>query len=324
MKKGVFAICDSETDYLYRLMDYLEPRVSQRFQMHAFSNEQSLWDYASQNTLEILLISNQVARERIGDLKCKNIFLLTEGVIKAMFQNYLTINKYQSAQEIFRQVMFIYAQKEKERNYKCAKQLYENINLIGFYTPWNEDLQTSLAFAYGSLSGKDKSTLYLNFKGYHGFSQYMKRTFQRDLIDLIYYLKNKEEQFVDYLDSIVCKTKNVDYVPPVENPMDIRAVTKEDWLKLLTKLSSDTSYRTIVLDITDEIDESLALLEECSKIYIPTKEDVSKDSKMGQLNKTLIAKGKQNILEKIESVRISKDTIENVAMSIHSDKKGVE
>ncbi|RDU25070.1 P-loop NTPase family protein [Anaerosacchariphilus polymeriproducens] len=324
MKKGIFAICDSEIDYVYRLVDYLESQISQRFQLHTFSSVNKLVDYCNNNSLEILLVSNQLLDSWIQQINIKNLIIMSEGTIKAEYQNYLTIYKYQSAQEMFRQIMLYYAQNEKEDKSNSELKYKENYNFIGFYSPWNEELQTLLAMSYGELSGMEKSTLYLNLKGYHGFSQIMQRSFQRDISDLFYYFKIKEEKFTNYFDSIICKTSNLEYIPPVENPMDLKEITLTEWLDMLNKISLMTKYETIILDISDEIDESLKLLEICNKIYVPIKESNYKGGKMEQFDKVLNAIDKQKIQMKIEKVSILKSSIEEAAFKIFSNKKEVE
>lgn len=334
LKKGVFVICDLDTDYLYRLMNYLEPQISQQFQLHVFSNEQSIKEYANDSIskdinnnidkkiIEILLISNRISDETVKSLKCTNIILLSDGTNQPFNYEYPVIYKYQSAQEIFRQIMFNYAQ--KEGNSQCVEKLKEKANLICFYSPWNEEIQTELSIAYGCILGEIGNTLYLNLKGYHGFVQSLNLVNQRNLIDLIYYFKNKEDQFVNYFRSIICKVQKLDYIPPVDNPIDIGEVTMEAWLKLLKKIIVETNYENIIVDLSDELVDSTQLLAVCNKIYVPVKENVQIKGKMEQLTKTLTVKQKQTILGKLEGVIISQEPIENIALRIYLDKKEVD
>lgn len=322
MKKGIFAICDSEIDYVYRFVDYLESQISQRFQVHTFSSVNKLVDYCNNNSLEILLVSNQLLDSWIQQIHYQILIIMSEGTIKPEFQNYFTIYKYQSAQEMFRQIMLYYAQNEKEDKSKRELKYKENFNFIAFYSPWNEEVQTMLAMNYAELIGMEKNTLYLNLKGYHGFSQIMHRSFQRDISDLFYYFKTKNDKFMNYFDSIICKINNLEYIPPVENPLDLKEITLQEWLDMLEEIRFSAKYESIILDLSDEIEDSLEFLEICNKIYVPIKETYYEGGKMEQLDKVLTAQEKQKIQMKIERVNLLKNSIEEAGYELfHSDKE---
>lgn len=324
MNKGIFAICDWESDYLYHFMRFAESQFTNLFQIHGFSNTQSLMKYAADNQIELLLISNKMVEQWIFDINCKIIVLLSEGEIRLGYEQYDTVYKYQSAQEMIGQILYYYAVREEEAENRDYKLFKDSTNLIGFYSPWNDDMQTSLAITFGCLESEERNTLYLNLKGFHGFSEYMNRSFQRDLSDLIYYFRNKPDKLEDYVYSVISKIKSLDYIPPVENPMDIKEVAIKEWVNFLDKLIQVTRYETIILDLNDEVMNSLDLLEKCSKIYVPVRKEKSSHGKFQQLEEMLIIKEKQIVQDKMIKVIIAQETLDETAEFLQKEKKEEE
>lgn len=66
VSKAVFAICDSESMYIYNLMEYVHSRKGEEFEVQAFTGVESLCACAKEKTIEILLISGNYCVNRSG------------------------------------------------------------------------------------------------------------------------------------------------------------------------------------------------------------------------------------------------------------------
>ena len=64
VSKAVFAICDSESMYIYNLMEYVHSRKGEEFEVQAFTGVESLCACAKEKTIEILLISGKLLCEQ--------------------------------------------------------------------------------------------------------------------------------------------------------------------------------------------------------------------------------------------------------------------
>ena len=79
MSKAVFAICDSESMYIYNLMEYVHSRKGEEFEVQAFTGVESLCACAKEKTIEILLISGKLLCEQVRELQIRKVMVLSEG-----------------------------------------------------------------------------------------------------------------------------------------------------------------------------------------------------------------------------------------------------
>ena len=65
---------------------------------------------------------------------------------------------------------------------------------------------------------------------------------RRNLGDLIYYLRQGNPNLVFKLNSMVQTINNLDYLPPVQSPGDIRSTSYEEWTDLLRQIVENSAY----------------------------------------------------------------------------------
>ena len=75
---------------------------------------------------------------------------------------------------------------------------------------------------------------------------------------------------------------NLDYIPPVRTPEDIRGTEWEDWENLIKEIVSHSSYEVVILDIGGAIDGIFQMLDMCKRIYMPVLTDPVSVSKISQ------------------------------------------
>ena len=51
---------------------------------------------------------------------------------------------------------------------------------------------------------------------------------------------------------------NLDFIPPVRMPSDIRTVCWEDWERLLQEITLHSSYEVLILDMGGNVDEKFS------------------------------------------------------------------
>lgn len=110
MKKSIFAVCDLDSSYACNLMDYLNEKRSTPFEVQAFTNVESLKEFAAEQEIEILLISTRAMCNEIRELPISRVVILSEG---EQFQEtdleYPFVYKYQSSDQLISEVMEYYA-----------------------------------------------------------------------------------------------------------------------------------------------------------------------------------------------------------------------
>lgn len=299
MKNRTIAVCDSEAAYAYSLADYFNSK-NNIFFAEAFTNEDSILEYAKEQFIDVLVVSDKISIELINRKNIGIIILLSEQEAVFAGRSYKAIYKYQSAGNILKSIMNYYAEREEEPlailNKKCK--------IIGVYSPVKRSLKSSFCLALGQIMAKDKAVLYLNMEEYSGFFVLFQKEYKADLSDLIYYLRQDKSNILVKLEGIVDSINNLDYIPPVSSPMDIREVKKEEWQRLFREISINSKYDTVIVDFGDGADGLLELLCECSQIYVPIREDYLSNAKIDQFESLLNKAGYDELISNMKKIKL--------------------
>ena len=181
MDKKILAIFDSEEGYAYRLMDFISGKTNLPFEIYIFTEGSKFYSCAKIKDIECLLISESVYKKEVDTLQIPHIIILSESgenLNKALHH----INKYQSCETIFHQIMTYYTDKSENVLSVIGTGL-KKMNVIGIYTPVGRCLQTTFSLTLGQMLARQHSVLYLNFEIYSGFSRMLCRNFNSDLSD---------------------------------------------------------------------------------------------------------------------------------------------
>ena len=248
MKRNIFAVCDLEVDYALNFMDYMNRKKNIPFEIQAFTSVENLIAYGKQTHIELLLISGRAMCREVRDLDIGKIIILSEGVHPPELDQYPSVYKYQSSSDVLREVMACYGAEKKTVADQIAV-LKKTTEIIGIFSPLGRCLKTSFALTLGQILAKERAVLYLNMEEYSGFEELMGKGFAHNLSDLLYYVRQDNQNLLYKMNSMIQTINNLDYVPPVQMPADIRTTAWQDWERLFQMLILDSSYEVIVLDI---------------------------------------------------------------------------
>ena len=171
------------------------------------------------------------------------------------------------------------------------------------YSPLGRVLKTSFALSMGQILAKEKAVLYLNLEEYSGFEQLLEQNFDHNLSDLIYYMKQRQRNLTHRISQMVQSVNNMDYIPPVVSPADIRNTQYQDWDFLLDELELRSSYEVVILDLGDGVDELYQILGRCNRVFMPVRDDAVSKAKIQQFENLLRLWDAVSVLEKIEKVK---------------------
>lgn len=302
MKKGIFAIYDLEVSYAFNLMDYINTKARIPLEVQVFTNLNSLCEYAVNNPVEILLISGSAMGQEIKMLGIERVIILSEGNLLPEFLEYPWVYKYQSSKSIMREILKYYSEiwklQEDSAVYKSS------VKITGIYSPVKRTLKTSFALAFGQILAKERAVLYMNLEEYSGFEELLHQSFSSDLTDLIYYIRQGKSNMIPKLNETIQTLNNLDYIPPAMSPIDLRNVSLEEWMTLLEEIVKKSVYERIIIDFGEGIDGLFSLLMQCSKVYMPIKEDVISSAKIGQYEKLLTMSGYEKLIEKTKKIKL--------------------
>lgn len=307
MKKRIFAVCDLESSYACNLMDYLNEKKTTPFEVQAFTNIESLAVFARKHEIEILLISTRAMCEEIKELPVNRTVILSEGETFQKFEEYPFVYKYQSSDTLLAEVMDYYAEGRTAPYMAPLKS--EKTKLYGVYSPVSRSKRTLFALTLGEVLAEKNQVLYLNFEEYAGFEELFEKRYRTDLSDLIYFARQKEGNLIYKLNSVIQSFDNLQYIPPVLAPTDIRDVTGEEWIEFLGEIIANCEFEIVILDLTDQVDELYQIMNLCEKIYMPVLDDPVSRAKLMQYEKLIGMLDHNDLIQKTVKIKIPSQKI---------------
>ena len=295
-------MCDLEVEYAMSFMDHLNQKRNIPFEIMAFTSAEKLKAYAGNHRIELLLISGKAMEKDIRYLDIGKIIILSEGERTPELEQFPAVYKYQASSQVLREVMTCYgSQNEPVPDLLQAPR--KKVQILGIYSPLHRCLKTSIALTAGQLLAEKKAVLYLNMEEYSGFEELLGKKYEGNLSDLLYYVRQDNTNLIHRVNGLVQSINNLDFIPPVRTPWDIRETTAAHWEKLLDTLILNTSYEVFVLDLGSELTDMFRILDRCGRIYMPVLSDAVSISKIAQFENLVHIWDYDRILEK--TVRIS-------------------
>lgn len=300
MKKAIFAVCDPEKEYAHNFMEYLNQRQSHPYEVQAFSSVETLVEYGKKHSIEILLISDKAICPQVQELSVGKMMILSEGVHSPQLDQYPSVYKYQSSDNVIREVMACYGEEEKMPEGRVEKPL----KIIGVYSPLGRVLKTSFALALGQILARNQAVLFMSLEEYSALEAMTGIKAEKNLSDLLYYLRQGYKNFPHLLGTIVQSCGNMDYLAPVQFPGDIRGTSGEEWESLIRAFASYSSYEVLVVDVGNGLEDVFGFLRQCQKIYMPIQEDWVSREKLAQFDRLLQLGGQEELSQKMERLRL--------------------
>lgn len=300
--KKIMAVYDEDPFYAERLSDYVNRKEKGIFKAQAFTSKQRLEEFARGNDIDVLLTGVPVNTEEISELRGAQKIYLTEEPIGSGGRKETEIYKYQSGDDIIREVMAAYCELPGVKSVFPGLAEKEK-RIIGVYSPVGRCGKTSLSLAMGQVLAKDEKVLFITLDTFTGFSQLLDEQWKRDLSDLLYYYKQGRFHALR-LNSIIYYLGDMAWIPPLRYPDDYSQVSAEEIADFLLQILNGSSYETIILDIGDYDRQVLPILNACQVVYVPVKEDLVSQAKLKEFEHYVDEFGSHGLKSKFHKIHV--------------------
>ena len=303
--KKILAICDLEVAYASHFMEHMNNRRKLPFIVEAFSDLEEVKAAVDSHAIEILLISESALEgreEEVGNWPIHQVIVLAEGVVTKSCRSYPEVAKYQSSDSVIREVMAVYAAESKEK--QVTSVIKRPTEVIGVYSPVGRCLKSTFAMTLGRLLAKDKAVLYVNLESCAGFELLFSQNYDRTLSEVLYHLHEKTQGLIHQVNASICHMDNLDYIPPVQFPQDLAAISVKDWDRLIDVLRGESIYETVIVDIGDGLQDVCAVLGMCDRIYMPVKTDFISEAKILQFERLMEICSYKEVIEKVKKLKL--------------------
>ena len=296
----ILAVCDSETEYAYQLVDYLSHKKGFPFQVQLFTSERTLKEYSANHPISIALIAEKDYSEEIKEFPVEHILLLGENSQKE-YGNIKILHKYQSSDWLIKELLdFAAGEGILGRTDRDCKEL----KLIGVYSPIGKCLKTSFAFVLGQLLSKKHKVLYLNMESYSGLGKLLQKEFRTDMSELIYYLQNSREKFIYRMGRMTEHVGELDILPPFDSFLDFISVNGDEWIQFFQEIERGSDYEYLILDLSDAVQGLFDILRLCDVVYTLSREDGFSMAKITQYEEVLKKSNYEDIWKKTKHCTI--------------------
>ena len=170
--------------------------------------------------------------------------------------------------------------------------------VISLYSPVKRCLQTTFGITLSHLLTKKGRTLYLNLEGYSGLERTFSDSYSKDISDFIYYVNQTSENISLITQKFIYRLGEVDMIPPVLNPRNLQDITEDMWIHMLRILRECGLYDYIIVDVSDFIHGTFAILRGSQVVFSLTKSDDRANAKWQQYCSILEESGYRDILDK--------------------------
>ncbi len=300
MKNTRLWIADPEVSYAEAFREYVNLKKSHLFQVRMCTEQDQLVKALSEEKIEILLISAEWYENVKDFIRNECVIFLSAGSLPKELNRFPAVYKYQSAENILREIMYYYSEQDEE---ECYTQVQRDNRVIGIYSPSEGVRKNKFALTLGQVIAEDRNVLYLNLEECSGFSEILDGS-HWNLTDLIYYLRQNKASFLYRFNSMIKKLDRMDYIPPCESYADFQQITAEEWQRLLHLIRTQSTYDVIILDFGNVTGHEVDLLRQCSGIYVPAGPDLISQGRLGQWEKHLQVSDGMDILEKLQKLEL--------------------
>lgn len=282
-------------------MEYVNLKESHLFQARTCTEKEQLIKALAGEEIEILLISAEWY-EACKDLIHQScVILLSEGSLLKEPDTCPAVYKYQSVENILREIMYYYSEQEMAETYFPG--IRRDNRVIGVYSPIGGIGKTIFALTLGQILAENQNVLYLNLEECSGMAEFMGGS-HWNISDMIYFLRQNKAQFLYRLNSMVQKLNHMDYIPACESYTDFRQITVEEWQHLLYLIRMQSSYDSIILDMGNVAGHEVELLRQCDGIYVPVRQDLISQAKISQWEHCISILDGIQVLEKLQKLEL--------------------
>ena len=277
-------ICDSETCYGERLMEYLKGHLPFPCEMELYTSAEKLQRSGKSESNEngsasLIIISEKEYEKGAKGTDEERVLVLNESG-KYLGGKVHTISKYQPSGVILEMV------KELAMGQEGASpgmiRHGEECRLIGCYTPISRCLQTTFSLMFGQMLG---------------------RSFRGTIADLLYYNECAREKLTAQLALLTENLNGLDYIPPMKSFTELKAVLEDQWIGLFHSLEEVTDYEYIILDLSESAEGLFRILRECDRIFTIVREDEWSGAKIAAYEQLLQMNGYEDIAARTRKCR---------------------
>lgn len=271
-------IADTDSRYLESIAKYLTNKYVDKFNVTCYTDYDILIEsIANIKKKDILLINEDIYDEKVDKLGVNSIVILTEGKVNQDKYPHTLISKYSTGQDLYREIIKVYTE-YNPKNIEKITNKYDGTKLITVYSPVGGSGKSTVAAALAmKICKSGQEVLYLNFEDVQSTEVYFKGNKNKSFSDLIYYVKDRTENFASKFIEISDKDEvtGVTFIKNTESILDIEEIDKDDMKWMLESLLELNMFAYIIMDTSSKFNSVYEIiLNSSNHILCPVKKEI--------------------------------------------------
>lgn len=254
--------------YIRRFIDYFSAHYTEEIEVFAFSEVERLEEHLKKTRVDVLLADDELLPDEFPVPKSTILAFLSETPDIRTIRDVQAVCKYQRAEQIYREVLNLYAELDRMASYRTAAN---HIPLLLFMGAAGGVGTTSLAAACATyLSRAGYKALYLNLEANGTVKEFFTGEGQSTLSDVLYAIKSSHANLAIKLESMVRRDESgVYFYEPFAVTLDGREMRGQDLEELLEVLTKYGAFDFVVADTESHItDKRETLLDYSSAVFL--------------------------------------------------------
>ncbi|MBU5478304.1 hypothetical protein KQI69_03700 [Eubacterium sp. MSJ-13] len=286
MEKVVIGLYE-KTSYAERFAEYFCHNKNNCIDFRIFTIREKISEFTKKTRIDVLLTDRQYADDVNSESNVGKIIILSEGNYVMENEKYPVIFKYQSVEEIIKEVLADIAEDDNidVNNTSVIKNAAE---LIGVYSASGGNIPLDYGVGLAVKTGKIKKTLLVCLEQLNGLdgaawpenetkrkisSSYEEVSYVRGMSEVIYYLNKSGNKLALKLQSIVCRRSGIDCIYPVEDYRDLGFFDKDMINEFINVVSKQMEYEVVIFIIGYLSEAFMELMQRCDKLYFKAAQD---------------------------------------------------
>ncbi|SEA13718.1 hypothetical protein SAMN05216349_105101 [Oribacterium sp. KHPX15] len=194
------------------------------------------------------------------------------------------IYKYQSGENILREIMTVYGQKKSDskREYSGRRS-----KLYLIYSPVGRSGKTRFALALTKVLQKDMKPLYVTLEEVSSQKMPDEDIMCRGTLSEAMYFYKEGKLTGNRLQELIVHDKQMDSILPVRTPEDITTLSPQEIAGFIEHLRTVSGRDAIILDTDSILSRVEGMLPLCDWTFMPVTDDIKANSKITQLENYL-------------------------------------
>ncbi|MGL5868826.1 AAA family ATPase [Clostridium chrysemydis] len=327
MAKLNLILADKDKNYIQGLSNYILNNYNDKFNIICLTDKELFIEELKKlRKKDVLVVGDSFYVNTIENLGIRSVLILNSGSATEDKYEYPVIKKYQTGADICKEILRVHSE-YNPKNIERVTNNYSDTKIISFYSPIGGSGKSILASGTAmALARSGDDILYLNLEDIQTTKVYFKGASDYTLSDLIYLVKEKDEDFKEKFSQAIIRDKvtNVLFFNSTESILDIEDITVEDITWFITELYNMNMFKYVIIDTSSKYNSVYnVILNSSSYNVIPVLKDrnsvekiVSYAENTGDLQGSLFLYNKSNLALDLDSELSDKLDRENIDIRI--------